>query len=649
MFNADIIVSWYELTLTLPILILLLLICYCSGFFFSSVVHKNLKINTLFSDSLSTIFWHLFTGFIILTSIYAIIVTNCKTSLLPVPLLLYLFHKLKNLVIIYEIKSTIIYNNRYRNFLFCLLTIGCYYLYYTSVFISLDDTIVKYIGSDIGFYSRAATYLNDSGQEAIDLDYLNLSDVSNNPYHYGDLWFIALIQRIVPINPIVITATIVYPAFATMFVIGLTGYIKHVFTISNNKPYIYGVIMCTGIIGGFNFLFPQFILQADVLSSSISNAPKLFLVAVLLMALIFSLRTLGWSQTLVLTGIVAFFYINIAIPLLITVSLLLGTAWLFRKEVKFKDFLPGIAIIIVAFIYILVFYYLHGQSSASNSISNSVPFNLSTALNIFIGGLFQYSPYIPFLILLLIYCIKGKRFTFNKRTVFSYDYLFIIFLPIAGLLAWAVFYQITNEAVQFFHNVFIPLSALTIILIVILILQSREAILRTLAVFLLLISTALNAKYTFNVDRIPKNDWVAANNFIKRYKKSYFVNIRHHTEFNSIFTKSTIVGQPLMFLDYIVEPYVNISLNTPWINIDSASIYAGIEQKLLMSAPFSKYVNEKNKELSADDYMYQFIKEKNISFVSVSAAAALPEIFKPSVSDSVIFESGWRLYYVQPL
>lgn len=593
--------------------------------------------------SLDTMFWAIFTGIITVTSIYAIALTQFKTILLPVPLLLLFFHYKK-----YEKPIQSDTNNKKVCYpkslaIFFLTSIVFYWTYYLMGFISLDENIVKYIEADSAFYGRAANYLNYSKSENISLDYLNISGTDVQPYHYGDLWLIAFFEKVLGVNSIIITIAVVYPLLLITFILGFLSYIKPLIYSYVNRIIFYGVIFFIPLIGGFSIMYPSFLVKADIISRSLTNAPKLFLVSCLLIATLKSLKGMSWNHVLILICLSGLLYINIAPPFILTIAIMLFIGIYVRKNIQVKKLFPGLFFSFISVVYGLLFYYYNSKTEGV-LMNRDGAFEIKTSFNIFFGGGLQLSVLLPFLLVITFLYFKAKDPLIKKR-LFNYDILFFFLLPVCSLFSYAVLYKHTNEAIQFFHNTFIPFSAMFITGTTLVAFASKNIkviIINTLAFILSLI---VNYQFVFNINSISKIDFVAAKSFIEKHSNGIFSNLRSNKEFNSLFAKNTVVGQPLPFYNYIINPYIDVSLNAPWIDIDSSYIYARIEAKLIKSAPLTQYKNLVYPNASKELVISSFIKDKRIAFLSVSRDTILPDAYRGMINDSIELRgSGWKIY-----
>jgi hypothetical protein len=95
---------------------------------------------------------------------------------------------------------------------------------------------MNYFGGDNSFYAQAGEWLNLCGQENVTLDPLRFANITKEPYHYGDIWGIALLQKITGLHPLMVTNFILYPACISIFVFGILSWINARLNIKKKSP-----------------------------------------------------------------------------------------------------------------------------------------------------------------------------------------------------------------------------------------------------------------------------------------------------------------------------------------------------------------------------------------------------------------------------
>lgn len=593
-------------------------------------MNKRSADEKLFPLHPASLFWFLLSGLFLLASLFALIITHLHSSLLPVPVLVFVMARYtKTCIVAGQKKQFTLLNGQLLFFAF--LGVLLPWLYFALHYIIQGETGPGYISGDTGFYGRAAEYLLHAGKENVSLDYPGVSTITKEPYHYGDLWTIALLQKISSIHPVVTTALIVYPCYMAIFLLGLAGYFQLRFVQPTRYTFL---LLLAGFTSGFYFIFPTF-LSGWVLSLSLVSFPKLILVAMILAGILMALRVASWDLLLLMVCTGILFFINIGPPLLLATLVLL--AWMLRKKQLRLSWVP-----VLVCLPALVYYYFFYRNSGSGLVSGHSAFSFHTFLRIILGGILQVLPLLPFLLLALWYARKKEWFA-RIRT----DITLLWLLPVAGLLCWGLLYPRTNESVQFFSNVLIPATAILIMVITFDALVSGKKTVVIAAGLLFFLSVALNLKPSRERNTVSSTDWQETKSFLEKHGSGYFSNLRPPQEFTELTEKNTVVWQPQDFITYLQSPYLNISLNTPEIPVDTSSVYARQEKQILATAPFSIFIKNKAFHASLEDYAYLFIREYRIRYLTVSPALTIPPRLRPMVKDSLLLASGTRIYYLE--
>jgi hypothetical protein len=640
MYFIDFIVSPLSLLKTLPVLLIVLVLFFFVGEGFILLCNSQKKI-VAGKRSEQSVFWSLFTGFLLTISIYATVITGFQTILLPIPLLLFFFirsrafysyvinaHNLKEAKPFY----------RKNIFLFGIITALAYWCYFIFGFVSFANALVSFFGGDTEFYGRAAHYLNYGGKENISLDYLKLTNTQTEPYHYGDLWLTAFISRIFQINSVIVVPTITYPVFATIFIVALTEYCIKIFDVNFKKAFLF-VIILAAFISGFKFIYPKFILNADVVSLALLEYPKTFLPACILMSMLISLRFIGLKQLTITGCIGVLLFINIAPAIIIAIFSISLVFYFIHKRQKLPDFIISFLVVLVTISFFLLFY---SMDKSGISISRA-GFNFKTAANIFFGGLLQYFSLIPFLVLFVVSFLPFR--SFFKKAYTAYDIIFLFLISLTGLLTYSLLYSSTPEAVQFFTNVFIPAGAIAVCLILLHVLAQKLLYPKLISIGLFITIVILNFHRSGDSTEVHTSDLKKIKDFLGRHTANGFVNFRSAHEFKTFFEKNTIVFQPLTFLSYLNTPYINVSFNIREARTDPGFLYSNFEKDIIKQSPFALY-QKKNGGLSAGENINKFIWENKFQFISVSPFAAIPPALNNFIKDSVFLTGGWKVYYV---
>jgi hypothetical protein len=599
-----------------------------------------------FHNQLEQGFWYLFVGLLQAVSVYALIKTGLQTILLPVPfLLLFLIAKIKP-----RVKHSIPLS-RGAVALFLGATIAVFLVYYLQAFVSRDEALLRFASGDHSFYARVAEYLNVKGKENSTLEYIYPARFTVTPYHYGDIWFCALSSWASQLKAGFALLLVVYPLLAFIFTMGLAGFLLRKLPEGKSGYWVLACIPAL-FLSGFSFFFPSFLLNADVFNLATAAYPKTLWIACFLMASFLLVHNRNLAALLVLVAVAGLTFINI-LPSLLGAALLLTLLFLFLRLIQWKEIIAGGLAVVLALAYLVLFYKLLASGGplveSGHEVSTLLSLkNLRTGINIIAGGSLQLTVLTPFLVLFFVAAILFSRNSPAWRQVLLHPtVLWSVVLVAAGLFSWAVLFPFTTEAVQFFHNVFIPVSAILIGSLVFWILtRIGYWWLKGIALVLLVLSVSKSLVFDFHIGSIHKKEWSDLENFLEGDEKAVFVTIKHIDEFPTLFHKNTRFAHALPSLHYRYTPYINESLNTPFLPVDTASPYKGIEASIISLSSFDYYTKiNKVKPTGTERQMEAFVDQAGANYVVVSQKALTPSFLWTRVSDSLSLpEEGWRIY-----
>jgi hypothetical protein len=617
--------------LSLPILLkafLSILILFSGSWFIGQLVFyrritmKGLNVQLVFEQSLL--------GLLMIVSLFAIYQTGFKTILLPIPLVLLAFFPGKKTI---SIPASLV--SRWSLLVALVLASLFYFIYYGQSFVDLNSNVLKYSSGDISFYARLGDYLNDLGRENSSIDYLYPSRFTVEPYHYWDIWLGALSTKMSGLNPHFAKVLIVYPFLSTLFSLG-------VFILGlrfcSKRNYLVYILFLAALFSGLVFLFPVSLFKTDIYAVSPAYYGKTLIVGVFLVFILFIIIEKNWRVLIPAVTIAAIGYVNIAPTIFVALALFLIFILFIRKEVTLRELiLPAIASVI------LVAYFAWFYHGSTGNIQGQIEYSARTSASIFAGGLFQFFVILPFLWL----GWKGMKLSFRNISFPDYGVFFLL-LPLCGLFSWAMLWNKTNEAVQFFFVVFIPFCAIAIGMIISMLLNSSDNLFKYTGIFYLALVLIQNSKYNANTEEVSKNDYNSLKAFVEKRGRGAFVNLKDHSEFTSFFSRSTMVYRPLNWFSYVDRNYQNYSLDAPYIPYDTTEKYAMVTKSLLDRAPYSYFVKTQMGG-DASELRKHFIKENKIRYLSLSPLAEYPGDLGQLFMDSVKLESGWRVYYLSNL
>ncbi len=632
------IVEWKILLLTLPFALLLLIGCYGTG----ELVYRGLAMATkkqLSLNNTATVFWKIIAGIFILVGVYAAIITELRTSLLPVPILA------AAMLTTDMVAPGSPDNKKDSGFLnspwiFLFAGLFIYWLFYALHYLLNPDGFTGYIGADSLFYARSADHLNFSGSENVTINYEEGAWRGVEPYHYGDIWMIAMVQKLTRLTPALITPMIIYPVLAAIFCLGLKTWLTP--SVSEKYKQLTWLIIFSGLTSGISFLFPS-IWNPRSLSLSIPlvGLPKLFFAGIILVGILLSLQNKSWNRILLLASAGTLLYINTAPAILITLGILFLYVKFWQRD---RLSIKPVAFILSALslIYYFLFYKIYPSGDFTAGIQ---PFRIRTFINIIGAVVLQFFPLLPFLLLVLMIWFNDKK---RKQPLrITNDILFLAAVPFVGLLCWGLMYAITPEAIQFFYNILIPVAAIFILLIVINVVQHLTPIWKIMAISIYLLSVLLNCKKIQDFAANGSGDMQAVFSFVEKNKPGTFVNLRSNQEFSNLNQRNTMLTHPLPYMNYHYPSYYNISLNAPFLPIDPTSIYPDYEKKLQTSTPFGEYIKNRDTLVPMQEYAYLFITERRIRYLAISPDTVIPTNLRQLAKDSIHLSNRWHIYYLE--
>lgn len=632
-----------ELLLSFPVLLLALFIIGATGYAAARLIRRE-KNTRLASLTITQLFRYIFTGLCLIISIYAIIVTKFRTCLLPVPLIVVL------LIRCFDNDAT---SPRIANemkgkqlLLFASAALITYWLCFGYCFISLGDEWVKFVSSDVNFYGRIADRINQTGIENTSLDYFGLVPPFHEPYHYGDIWLAAMLMKCSGLHPSVATSLCVYPLLALLFTCGLATCLTGLFRQRFSR--LQQVVLIASILtNGLIFLFPSFLVKGDTSIYSLIVYPKLLIPAIILTALMYAVRQRRPDQLIYLCILGTLLYTPIGPSLAIAATCILSRWFVKDRTMIRHSYLPAILAVGSA-IYLYTFY--HYEETVGYYNFSNPELSGRTMLNIILEAPLHVLPIIPFILLGYYGFRQGvKQGKIDKKSGLQLVALLLLFFVI-GVLAYALLFPLTVESVQFCTNVVLPVFSVQIAFALISMLTIRNNLLHAGIFLLLIFSISFNKAGIFWVHRIKWSDLTITKNFLRQdtNQKGNFVTLKSTREVAGFIGTNTEFDLPLIFIDYLRKPYINVTLNTPSSYVKSSDRYRMEEKTILGRSSYSQYVTLNRDSIPEHEMMLSFLQRYHMRYFCVSPDTILPVRIRPLATDSIRLESGWNIYRINP-
>jgi hypothetical protein len=592
-------------------------------------------------------FWLYFTGLFTGISLFAIVMTKGVTLLLLCPVFL--------LVLQPYLPAAGTNKDRSADLLFLFLAASVQYLLFVYLFLPSADSVVRYVGGDFNIYFRAAEHISRSGVESYNFSVHTEGYTLPTLYHFGDIWMYALAARINRLQP---TATFLtaFTVLGPLFSVGLLAYIRQLFPARSGKALYYFLILA-GSFSAFAFCMPAFIARiAEPYTLAVFNWGKVMVLSCCMIGVLILIKLEKLKAALFVIVITGLLYIN-AFPAFFGAYTLLCILFLWQRKEKFSTVATNLLLLVLLIVFPVLLQYkilpglLHLQDNAAPIQSMSPLARLSmgkylkTALNIFIGGWFQFFTIIPYLILLVLGLWASARLKNAKlKTVLAApdaSFYFLFFLFLAGLAGWAVSFPLQIDTVQFFHNILAPVYCIFIsIVLYYLLLVVKKPALSVSIIGVTLFSVVLSSAHPFFVSECSRKDWEKLTAFLKDDKDGAgkFISSDTKVRLSNAFFRKSDQYVPLNILVYRFPEYQNASLVSPFLSLDSGSFYLHEAANDLQTSSLGRYLMQcKSNDTVAN--ILSFVGRHNFSYYSVSRDTACADFLRPFLGDSCVLES----------
>lgn len=467
------------------IIAILLAVSFLVGYFFHSFIKpKQKKPLTLFS-----LFANFVIGLVILISAYSIIITSGKTvSWIYILLLVgYGYFLTLNTTIDY----TPIISGRYLKLGLSLLVLSAilYLIYLSSL---LDFKLLRFTDTfcDWQYYSKTSQYLNLGFESTGQFDNIAFGGTFT-PYHYFEIWVAALVTKIFAIPSQIATSIIMPSVLGCISYIGILGFA----TIFNKKTAILAfLLLFISSVTFFSTLLNKVGFCLPLVAGDISSVVSYFKLYPILIFLVLSLHyTL---QKNFLLSFCSLLFIPVAsfvlAPSILAFSWIL-IVYLFYKNVDNSNNLR-FAFFLTIYTTLYICYYLFFWDT--QSLNNVISFQeLWVQIYSLFDPLLLIFKILPFLLFILLFkkhvCLDSDT---KNKIIFSYFLLLLLSIGIVSI-------TISNyDGIQFFTNLFIPLSTalISLFLLRMELSNGRSNLIAYILFMLLLLSSMFySVKYIF--------------------------------------------------------------------------------------------------------------------------------------------------------
>jgi len=494
------------------------------------------------------------TGFLLLVSGFAIVQSGGLSLLVPVPLL-----------VIGSLSGRRDPAIKVRGEWLAGLTgmLG-FLLFYAQAF-SSDSQWLKYPSGDLSYYARLADHLLLSGQENRLVDLATPAVPVAQPYHWGDIWSLALLSKLCNIRSLYALPLVVYPSLAALLSMGLYRLLRVAPGLGILPAMLIGPLL---IFTPPAALLPRGWINAfSLLPAPVAQYPKLLLWGVLGAALLLRLRERNLREPTWMLAAAGLFHSATLPVALAGISVIAFLQW--REKPRAKRQLletAGIAFLLVGWPALL---YL--------GLSGPLPFYATDGAvlqgfhvhpGLMVPVLLNLSMLWPYALLLLLTCkVAGPFPVAAQRTLTG-----VAIALAAGIIAWFLGVDFSADAGQLF-TAMIPLAAVSTLLICLPVLAARKQY-PVLALCLALPFTGFVVNRSFSrntylTDRILQSDYKLLQRIpaISRpYDSLKAAVIKSPVEPDRSATRASVIFYPLELLAFEHPQYQAVSLQAPYLS-----------------------------------------------------------------------------------
>ncbi|MBC6607147.1 hypothetical protein H8B13_09980 [Hymenobacter sp. BT188] len=643
------------------ITIITVIVCYCIGF----SVFKILNITPL--EYFFSLFLSLVIGLSCIVSVYALLCTHGSTvHALMIPLLFLMGYGIRkrntvsdHLFIKYDRSSFFS-----KELLMLLVLSAGVVLVQYSLLYDLESEYLQTPFQDYVYYSRLTLSLSYLGVETNALEVMYPQFVTEQPYHYMELWLNSLLVSITKLPSVWVYFVSSSAVFITIICAGFMAIFAH-FKIK--YIYIFILSFLFLFVTGMRWLFLQdylFVQNGALLSSLILCLnPKLAPIYVFL--LLTALLLLNRYYLLVGFALALLPIVYISTTPVAGFALVSLVAYLsLSKKVTMTESFYMLLPMAVVCVYIILFYTLQpesyqfpdtGRNFALKSIIPELK-EIKTLINITLGVFVNYSIYFGVygLLFSLIWLFRRTKQGFSKVIVPETIWVWFgacLFMA-AAMRAFSTHYL---DSFQFFSNTIVPLTPVVLAILFAYILQQASkqiyAIIITSLILLIVVNfsavgtgnTRYSPAFMHQVEKVApyigsRGGYVLAD---EDYENAYMLSSDSYTTGNYISNfKNNYAFMSLSALD------PDSLITDSRFQRDSAQAEQIIRKSTFYR--FAKFQALHNSNLSLDSTKYKFIIHSNIGFICVSKRAKLPLILKSLVDTSYTDSlSGEKLFVLK--
>ena len=590
-------------------------------------------------------FDNLIAGIVLFAVAYAIMRTRCHTILLPVPLFVCAALRGGNSIGVYQNNTRARWQVEAIAGIAVLLLAG---IFFAQGLYAFGSNMQPYPASDLNYYCRLARHLQRFGAENVRLDLPAAMQGVTELYHWGDEWLLAGVSRLSGMQEEVVLLLIIYPILAATTVLGLFSFFERYWP--GRKWLLAGICAASLLACAMPGTLPALIRERYApFSAAVLQFPKQLLPGILILWLAHAIRRKEWTTVFFIAAASGLLFINMLPALLLWTMMLIGI--LIRRGRWTKNIGISIAFCIgcLAATALFVFWPIsHGDAYLPPLRADYIG-NPALRLHILLQGFVQYLAFLPFALLPAFFWWRARNRSFalwapGERAAGS----LLLMLTICGAFAWSLFYPLSQDSQQFFHNVVhAALPPGVVWCATLLFCRNAGRLYRWLFCGLLAWCAGTNLRFSrfpHMTGIISANDLAKAKVFFSQNPLgerllclSYLADSAGAA--NGAMRRATVNFYPLELLSMLRPGYTVYSLN-PVHFPDAQDIHAREEWRAKWLSPLMQYAHAKGLQNSdAVGIQQAFIKASGAQYLIVKEGLQVPGFVKPMVTDSLVFRS----------
>ncbi len=630
----------------------ILYLCFLavSAFFLvlSAVIGGVFKLK---NPSFIGLFHRLLVGLSLTTVCYAIYNTSGATSLIPLlfygAALLYMAtNSTKE-----EIQSWVPISKE-QALIYFLFGTGLFALFSTLLF-DFTSGEIRYLhhsefthfGVDSTFYVRLGEYLNLTGTECLWADFYSYNNLERSPYHWFELWFGALVYKVLPVNSESLWAVVVNPTLFLFLIIGVVS-ISEKLIGSTKKGCLAGLIVL--IVGSFGFLIPKHIWLIGEFSYSMNILTAMKTIqAYIGAAAIVSVAVDGHKKYL---PFLFSFYGLTYLPILPVAFMAAGLIAFFvfvserEREERVTVLLWGVSTMLTVLWFWLFFSESGISYSQGKGMSSGIfhGFEALQFLKVFARSILEMVipniPIIPLIVLLWIYS-REKNFSIPKLWSVLFGAIFTVLL--AGF-AFALLYKMVDSrqvwmvTYSSFHGVVVT-TMLTYGIF------SRKLVTKVYSVAMVVLFL-LNCHIDLGIgNNTSKQELIRLSSYLNQDMDGP-VRLGHFgsaadtgIKVGGIHKYALHVHYPLKQLGLIQSPYSSANLSALALETEAAGRLGHVEQKMINISALKRFAVSNNLEYDENQVVREFVIHHGITHLVVPNEVNLPESLEHLTGDAILF------------